>query len=174
MKASHVLVRVLAAASVSAMGLACWSSGAGAQTAVPTTFNGSCSIVGSTAVVGAGDVFTGAGTCTGSINGGPTVTEAVTNTVTESGLSTPAGYGAPSLPLLLSGTGNVVFTGLCNKKMACDTVDFSLIQLGTILVISGTGGGYALGLAVPNPSTGTDQIEVTTLGTTLGKTLITL
>jgi len=61
--------------------------------------------------------------------------------------------------MVSSGIGSVTFRDHGNL-----TLSFRIAEVGLALVIVGQGGGAAIGVVIPNPTTHTDQIDVTTLG----------
>jgi hypothetical protein len=137
-----------------------------ATAATGQSFNGNCIIPGNTVYASDGLEFNGAGTCRGSVDGGPTATYQASNVVNEQGTVLSTGIG-PSLPGVLTGTGSLTLSGAGLDSPA--TIEFTIDQVGTCFTSEGSAGGIATGCGVPTNAAGTAlTVYVTTLGTQHG------
>ncbi|HEY1830955.1 MAG TPA: hypothetical protein VGG38_11995 [Acidimicrobiales bacterium] len=146
----------------------------------PTSFDGTCQINGNIGFgddLGATEVFSGAGTCNGTVDGLPTGSHPVQVQINVEGLvaglltdpNLPAGsLGAslfpPTTPLVNLGTGSIFFTNACATGEICENLDFSVYDVLGQIVLQGDGGGFALGSVMPQQTLFSSQsVSLTTV-----------
>jgi hypothetical protein len=119
-----------------------------------TTFVGHCAIVGVTESHNSSSTFAGSGKCAGSLNGAATRSYRIRSLVSESGVYTPAAANVRPINGLTDGTVIVRFLGTEHA------LRLRIVELGLAFDVEGLRGGHGVGLVVPNPTSGTDEVLV--------------
>jgi hypothetical protein len=152
-----VLTAVAASSALALSG----AGSAGATPAAVNSFDGHCLERG-TATYGTNSImFTGTGTCHGSVNGGARETYHVLNTQSFTG--TVFSFGGFNLPGVVSGPGSLMLSG--GELKSPVTVTFTCNALALVNDCTGAAGGGAIAVALPtNLAATTAIVYIHTLG----------